>query len=307
MDKPFIFVSCGQWTEAEKSLGKAVVKAVKHITGLDAFFAEQVQDLNGLDSNILSALRECAAFITIMHPRGEIKRPDGSTHVRASVWIEQEIAIAAYICRMEERTLPVIAFIHKSVGREGIRDLLHLNPIPFADEREVLEALPARMQAWKLLPPGASATTQARDRVRTTMTRDWPGDWKLAEDGFRRYEKTSVRADWFSDTSGPTEKWTVTGDTSEAVHGCEALCLQAGKLLAVSPVSKHLSPELRSHRNDVDRWLYFLRQRYGLRDLMIGSSLQNGQSFSAQGGSIRNLAATSARACIECGANSFDS
>jgi hypothetical protein len=33
------------------------------LPGFDAFFAENVQDLNGLDANILSALRECAALI----------------------------------------------------------------------------------------------------------------------------------------------------------------------------------------------------------------------------------------------------
>jgi hypothetical protein len=146
-----IFVSCGQYTEAEKSLGKAIVRMTKAITGMDAFFAEEVQDLNGLDSNILSALRDSAAFITIMHPRGKIIRPDGSTHIRASVWIEQEIAIATYIQRVEKKQLPVIAFVHESVGREGIRDLLHLNPISFTDETEVLAALPELLQPWKTL------------------------------------------------------------------------------------------------------------------------------------------------------------
>lgn len=146
-----IFVSCGQYTEAEKSLGKAMVKVIKSITGLDAFFAEEVQDLNGLDSNILCALRDCVAFITVLHPRGKIIRPDGSTHIRASVWIEQEIAIATYIQRVEKRAMPVIAFIHESVGREGIRDLLHLNPIPFTDETDVLAALPELLQPWRTL------------------------------------------------------------------------------------------------------------------------------------------------------------
>src|SRR5262249_26525153 len=108
-----------------------------------------VQDLNGLDSNILGALRECVGFITVIHPRGKITRPDGSTHIRASVWIEQEIAIATYIQRVEQRSLPVIAFIHKSVGREGLRDLLHLNPIFFNDETEIISALPQRLTAWK--------------------------------------------------------------------------------------------------------------------------------------------------------------
>lgn len=149
MGKPFIFVSCGQFTEAEKDLGKEIVNLVKTVTSLDAFFAEEVQDLNGLDSSLLGALRECAAFITVMHPRGKIVRPDGSEHVRASVWIEQEIAIATYIQRVEKRRLPVMAFIHKSVGREGIRDLLHLNPISFTDESEVLAALRGGLVEWK--------------------------------------------------------------------------------------------------------------------------------------------------------------
>ena len=151
MSKPFIFVSCGQHSESEKSLGRSIVKMVKTTAGMDAFFAEEVQDLNGLDSNILGALHDCAALITVMHPRGNIVRPDNSTHTRASVWIEQEIAIATYIQRVEKRELPVIAFIHASVGREGIRDLLHLNPIPFVHDTEVLAALPERLSAWKIL------------------------------------------------------------------------------------------------------------------------------------------------------------
>lgn len=165
-----IFVSCGQYTEREKALGKAIVKIVKSVTGLDAFFAEEVQDLNGLDANILAALRECAGFITVLHPRGEINRPNGSKHIRASVWIEQEIAIATYIQRVEKRPLPVIAFIHESVGREGIRELLHLNPIPFNDESEILSALPEQLARWRNLTPsdiriqlGADNKTREQD------------------------------------------------------------------------------------------------------------------------------------------------
>src|SRR5258708_34734899 len=133
MSKPFIFVSCGQFTTAEKALGKAIVKMVNDVTGLDAFIAEEAQDLNGLDSNILNALRECVAFITVLHPRGTIARPDKSVHIRASVWIEQEIAIATYIQRAEKRQLRVIAFIHESGGLDGSLSLLHLKPIPYSN------------------------------------------------------------------------------------------------------------------------------------------------------------------------------
>ncbi|HEY7402814.1 MAG TPA: hypothetical protein VIB39_04795 [Candidatus Angelobacter sp.] len=165
MNEPFIFVSCGQFTPAEKSLGKSITAMVKSVTGMNAFFAEEVQDIKGLDTSILVALRDCSGFITVLHPRGKISRHNGNEYQRASVWIEQEIAIATYITRVEKRELPVIAFIHKSVGREGIRDLLHLNPIEFTEEMEVLAALPARLQAWgKLEPTGIVPqvkTTQA--------------------------------------------------------------------------------------------------------------------------------------------------
>src|SRR6185437_4721221 len=119
LDNPFIFVSCGQYTQEEKRLGKQITEMVKDDTGLDAFFAENVQNLSGLDESILVALHNCAAFIVVLHARGTIERPDGPSLVRASVWIEQEIAIATYIERVEKRVLPIIAFKHASVGREG--------------------------------------------------------------------------------------------------------------------------------------------------------------------------------------------
>jgi hypothetical protein len=153
MSKPTVFISCGQYSEAEKRLGKQIAQMVKNLTGFEAFFAEDVQDLNGLDANILGALRDCVGFITVLHPRGDIKRPDGSVITRASVWIEQEVAVATYIQRVEKRELPIIAFKHVSVGREGIRDLLQLNPIPFTDESEILVALTERLAAWKSLTP----------------------------------------------------------------------------------------------------------------------------------------------------------
>ncbi|MGB6877415.1 MAG: hypothetical protein WBD87_15420 [Candidatus Acidiferrales bacterium] len=149
MNRQFVFISCGQFTEAEKCLGKQVADMVRKRTGLATFFADEVQDLNGLDDNILRALRDCVAFITVLHPRGKIERPDGSTHIRASVWIEQEIAIATYIQRVEKRSIPIIAFKHASVDREGVRDLLQLNPIEFTDEAEVLAELPKRLELLK--------------------------------------------------------------------------------------------------------------------------------------------------------------
>jgi hypothetical protein len=50
-----IFISCGQYTDAEKRLGKQISEMVRTLTDCVPFFAEEVQDLNGLDANILSA------------------------------------------------------------------------------------------------------------------------------------------------------------------------------------------------------------------------------------------------------------
>lgn len=162
-----IFISCGQFTDAEKRLGKQIAEMVKEMTGLEPFFAEEVHDLNGLDTNILNALHNCVAFITVMHPRGDISRPNGSVLVRTSVWIEQEIAIATYIQRTENRALPIIAFKHKSVGREGIRDLLHLNPIEFTDESDVLAELSTRLETWRTLKPSGIEVLLTSKRHRT--------------------------------------------------------------------------------------------------------------------------------------------
>jgi hypothetical protein len=105
LSKPIVFISCGQFTPEEKQLGRQIAQIVSSFD-LEPFFAEEVQDLNGLEANILRALHDCAAFITVLHPRGQIERPDHSVVTRASVWIEQEIAIAAYIQRIEKRALP---------------------------------------------------------------------------------------------------------------------------------------------------------------------------------------------------------
>ena len=83
MSNPSIFVSCGQFRDAEKKLGKDIAELVKEITGHDAFFAQQVQDLKGLRETVLDNLRNCAGFIAVMHPRGTVPRPDQPPLVRA--------------------------------------------------------------------------------------------------------------------------------------------------------------------------------------------------------------------------------
>jgi hypothetical protein len=145
-----IFISCGQFAATEKALGKQICTIVRD-AGYEPYFAENQSSLKGLHENILSKLNECAGFIAIMHPRGVVSFSGGGSHTRGSVWIEQEIAIAAFLAKHSGRDIGVAAFIHEDIKREGIRDLLHLNPISFRSDAEVLEQLPGILRNWTLV------------------------------------------------------------------------------------------------------------------------------------------------------------
>src|SRR5579864_288302 len=95
--KGVVFVSCGQMTEEEKSLGNQVCALVRNLTPHQPYFAENQSSLEALTTNILASLDEAVGLIAIMHPRGVVTFPDKHQQIRASVWIEQEIAIAAYL------------------------------------------------------------------------------------------------------------------------------------------------------------------------------------------------------------------
>jgi hypothetical protein len=89
-----------------------------------------------------------------MHPRGNVSNPnnpEGLPRVRGSVWVEQEIAIAAFISQALQHTMRVRVFIHESIEREGLRDKLHLNPKLFRKDSEVLADLAAVLPTWRNL------------------------------------------------------------------------------------------------------------------------------------------------------------
>ena len=105
--------------------------------------------LRGLNENILAKLGECVGFVTVMHPRGMVSFSDGKQITRGSVWIEQEIAIAAHIQRTRKPDLRVAAYSHESVEREGLRELLQLNPTKFKGSSEVLAHLKEVLSKWQ--------------------------------------------------------------------------------------------------------------------------------------------------------------
>jgi hypothetical protein len=93
-----VFISCGQFTEEEKALGKEACELVKKLTPFEGYFAENQTTLKALSENILRRLYESVGLIVIMimHHRGKI---EGRDITRASVWIEQEVAIATLLAQ----------------------------------------------------------------------------------------------------------------------------------------------------------------------------------------------------------------
>lgn len=151
--KPFIFISCGQYLDREKKLGLTIKQLVESNTPFTGYFAEDQSSVNGLVANILERLYTCGGFISVMHPRGIVTDDSGRQTVRASVWIEQEVAMIALIqqlVRQDKNDLKIAAYAHKSIQREGIRTLLHLNPVPFEDDAFILTDLQQKLPTWQL-------------------------------------------------------------------------------------------------------------------------------------------------------------
>jgi len=148
-EKPLVFISCGQFTEEEISLGKSVEALIRNETTFDPYFAEQQNSLDGLTTNILSNINRSSGLIAIMHHRGEVDTPHGHV-IRGSVWVEQEIAIASFIQQVLGRRIEVALYIQRGIVREGIRQQLRLKPVEFDQSDEVLADLRERVESWAI-------------------------------------------------------------------------------------------------------------------------------------------------------------
>jgi hypothetical protein len=134
--RPLVFVSCGQAAENEIALGRRLVDLIEQYTNCEAYFAEYEHTLEGLARNIIGALHRMTGMVFVMHRRGEVTTPHRKFQ-RGSVWVEQEIAIAASL-QQQGRSIAVAGFVEQGIDREGLRELLHLNPTTFHNEAEVV-------------------------------------------------------------------------------------------------------------------------------------------------------------------------
>ena len=140
-----VFISCGQYTGEEKELGKRVSDLVTKSTPFVGYFAQDQTTLETLSENLLRRLYESVGLIVIMHHRGKI---EGRNTIRASVWIEQEVAIATLMQQILGRPLRVALFIQHGIAIEGIRQQIQLNPIEFTNNDEVIARLREILPKW---------------------------------------------------------------------------------------------------------------------------------------------------------------
>jgi len=148
--QPLVFISCGQWHPDERGLGQKLLQAVNETAPLKGYFAEYQSSLSNLSRHVFEALDECAALVVVMHDRGRVATPDGGV-TRGSVWIEQEIAIAAFLTERLGRQIEIAAYVKKGICLEGLRSQLILNPVEFQTEDEVLRHFTTLLPSWKAL------------------------------------------------------------------------------------------------------------------------------------------------------------
>lgn len=148
--RPLIFISCGQFSEHERSLGKRLAELIEGFTPYAPFFAQNENSFEALSRNIITALHRMSGMVFVMHKRGRVETPHGS-HDRGSVWIEQEIAIAASLRQLRNSELAVAGYIEDGIRREGLRDLLHLNTVPFTNDSQVIEHFEQQLRSGQFL------------------------------------------------------------------------------------------------------------------------------------------------------------
>ena len=147
-NKEIVFISCGQQTQQEKELGEQIQKLVRELTPFEPYYAEYQSSLEGLTKNIFAALNQCVGFVAVMHHRGRVE-PTG--FIRASVWVEQEIAIAAFIKAILNKNIEVAAFTEKGIALEGVRKQLLLNPKEFTSNKDVIKHLRVILPTWQAI------------------------------------------------------------------------------------------------------------------------------------------------------------
>jgi hypothetical protein len=199
MPKKLVFVSCGQETSEERTLGKQICASIDQSPRARSFYAQLVHSPGDLNAEVFSALSKCDAFLAVMHERGAVKYRDHPRIWRGSVWIQQEIAILCYRMFLQKRALPIRVYAQEGIFLEGVMKTAIVNPVPFKTPADVLSGVSAWLSgqefaedpitarrenlfrrrvapldemAWFVLELTAAHMTSPRDAVNYSAVRD---------------------------------------------------------------------------------------------------------------------------------------
>ncbi len=191
MNKKLIFVSCGQLTEGEKTLGILIKATIDAFPEFEAYFAQTVQDFETLGRHVLDALRRCAGAVVVLHDRGVVVGSDGNEwgH-RSSVWVNQELAILAYRQFFESKKIPLLPFVDPKVKLEGAMTSLIVNPRPLGTAEDVATAVKTWLSAGEF-NVGSDETFERKWNQLSDVGRKVLAG--LLEEGGNNVKQTAVR------------------------------------------------------------------------------------------------------------------
>ena len=193
MTDKLIFISCGQQTAAEIQLGTSVKRVVDSTAGFKAYFAEYVQSLDALATNVYEGIRRCSGLISFLHERGMVAGQDGETWgCRSSVWVNQEIAILAYRKLIEAEDIPILVFKDAEIRLEGAMTALIVNPLPIESESAIIE----RVKDW-LMTSSFPSSSANDDRFQSKWDKLSPTSRKvlsaLLDEGGANVKEVAIR------------------------------------------------------------------------------------------------------------------
>jgi hypothetical protein len=153
-----------------------------------------------------------------------------------------------------------------------------------------------------------SKLTEAKETIQRLERKhskplDWGGEWKLAEDGFRKHENSDVKAQRQYESSRQVFTWDFSGGSPIIRNDVEAVCARAGALLLSCPgFSDILADEIKVIESDVYRWLEYLHRNHPLSDVFTGESKDaEGNTTSwVSAGYLFYISALSASECVKC-------
>jgi hypothetical protein len=158
------------------------------------------------------------------------------------------------------------------------------------------QALPPILSQLRALQPVSAEVVKAKSDEGAIKSSDWE---RMAEKVSRSCQFLRADSQWTSDTR--REVWRIAGGNGGM---CEALLQQAGVMLLKSPkVRAQLSQEVISEKDNLSRWLLYLKQR-GFHEARFPAheELEDGTKITHVMGGIKDLPGNSAQLCIQCAA-----